>query len=146
LTSTNNKLIEEKQSLEEKLNKVIAQKDLQQSEMDKQAEQMKEMARNLALLMAEHTKTDGDLDMQNEGKRNNPTSRSTNASAEESYKQQKNRRTTPDPRNLFKNNNKKSPPRSPTLSRIGKAANRPIPTSGHQPTPTYATTNGGAAR
>jgi hypothetical protein len=70
LTDVNKKLKEANLTLEGKLDKIITQKDDQQKEINDQAEKltiqegkMKEMEINLALLMAERTKPDGDVDM-----------------------------------------------------------------------------------
>jgi hypothetical protein len=57
----------------------------------------------------------------------------TNKPTEQEYQQQKNRKKTPSPRNLFTVGT--SPPRSPTLARIGEAANQPTGTPKTQKTP-----------
>jgi hypothetical protein len=101
---------------------------------------MKEMQRNLALLMTERTKNDDDEHMANEGKRTTPSTPQTGKYHQQQHTS-KTRRTTPEPRQLY--SGKTSPPRSPTLARIGEAANQT--THQHRKSsPTYAASNGGA--
>jgi hypothetical protein len=147
LTESNKKLQDENQTLAQKLENLTTQKDNQEKELADQGakirdqeEKMKEMQRNLALLMTERTKTDNDEHMQNEGKRTTPSTPQAGKYHQQQHTS-KMRRTTPEPRQLY--SGRTSPPRSPTLARIGEAANQT--THQHRkPSPTYAASNGGA--
>jgi uncharacterized coiled-coil protein SlyX len=80
LTESNKKHQDENQTLAQKLKNLTTQKGNQEKELADQGakirdqeDQMKEMQHNLALLMAELTKSDNDAHMSNEGKRTTPT-------------------------------------------------------------------------